>query len=182
MSNRLFRELEVKYVLKLSLSRAERILQDLHDSKDESGYRTCFTVDNYWKLKGKAQFIRVRDSWGRTDSGEHCTLKEVTVKAKDKGSNVDRLEVNAAVTQVKYLVKALSLALGRKPKRLAKADIVQFLKDGTVYSLCVVEGTTYLEVESPNLRLLEKHCKRALKAFKGYIRREPKSLYELYIK
>lgn len=188
MSNRLFRELELKYELATgSLSSAEEMLEAFivyHiGNSNVKEIRTCKTIDYYWPLNKGAQFLRVRDSWGSTPEGEKCVLKEVTTKSKDRKTNSNRLELNAEIADVKTLLKIFKITFQKDPVELKKTDIIYFLKDGTVFSVSKVNGVNYLEIEALSQDLLQKYTKLfESKYSEGEVWvREPKSLYELFI-
>lgn len=177
-----YREIEKKFKLPkgVSYTKAERTLLELYQGfGNEVLYAT--TWDYYWDSPGSAQFVRLRNSQGRTDGGHNKRLKEITTKKKDKGCNLDRLEINIGVEKIVDTKKMLQLVLGSPLGSLRKFESIVFIPDGTVISLCEVNADyLYVEVEGPSKRLVNKYCEQLLPYYPG-AEFEPRSLFELFI-
>lgn len=121
------------------------------------------TIDNYWRgaENAKADIVRLRHSWGHTQDGQPRSLKEFTVKHKDRGCNFDRLELNNSVDSVESFRRSLNLALGTPLFTLRKDELVAFLPAGIVVSLALVESDASLkraivfEIEGPEANLIQ---------------------------
>ena len=177
------REIERKFLIKEpnTYARMERVMLD-HYEKDVSPSKilTADTWDDYWEVPGKAQFVRVRYSIGRTIDQESQSLKEITVKHKDRGNNLNRLELNIKIDSVETAREAYRLTLGAPIGRIRKEETVVFCPDGVVTSLCRINREeTFIEVEGPTEGLVKKH----IKALEGRYEWSPekRNLFEIYI-
>ena len=178
-----FRELENKYLLNISKAALSRLVRQLKAKTEvPTDYVFAHSVDFYWDGKTEAQFLRLRNSWGHDGEGKR-TLQELTAKSKDRKTNVNRLEINAPVSELKLLRKALTVALGNPTCRLYKKEHVFWMPDRTVISLCKVRSQWYLEVESNSVARLEKWHRFLCKLPTVFqMTNEPRSLYEIYAK
>ena len=139
------------------------------------------TKDEYWRVPGKGQFLRLRNSRGEFLDGRKQTLKEITVKAKDKDSNLDRLEINVEVEKIMDTRELLNTVLGSKPIGVInKREAIVFAGKGVVVSVCeMTDGKVLVEVEGPSIAEIQLH-ERPLRR-KLELVRETASLFELYI-
>lgn len=178
-----FREIEKKYVLAIKNVNLRRLVRTLRSKAEvPTDYLTANTIDYYWGGKSSDQFLRLRHSWGKDGEGPRF-LKELTAKSKDKKSNLDRLEINAPVSELKLLRKALSVALGNPTCRLYKFEHVFWMPDRTVISLCKIKRNWYLEIEAASIARVEKWFRFISKLKVPFkLTGEPRSLYEIYAK
>lgn len=173
-----YRERESKFVVHESWTSALKALRKLYP--DRSKELIAQTIDDYWELPNKDSFLRLRSSWGYTGEGERRELREVTVKSKDKGNNLDRLEINAGIAGVKDMRALLKVALGPKVGRIAKVEYVYFDANSMVISLTRIKGKIYLEIESPSITRNLARSFTILRKIK--MTREPRSLFEIHLK
>lgn len=178
MNTKNFREIEKKFICDVPYLKAAHVLTAMFSDFIPL---ICKTWDDYWPVPGKAQFVRLRRSKGRQGS-ETRTLDEITVKAKDRRSNVNRLELNLDVGEQPIVAeKLLKLACGESSTCVYKNEYVWFLPGSVVLSLCEVnKGKVYIEVEGPSLASIERIIRGIKKRFKP-LKQEPKSLFELYV-
>jgi len=138
------------------------------------------TIDDYWLTPGKGDFVRLRSSRGRRLNGDKSKLKEITVKHKDKGSNLDRLEINVEVEKVLDTRNLLKVVLGPSLGRVKKVTEAIVFDGDVVVSLAELEdGRVWLEVEGPTLASLKQH--ESLLNTMFALEREQKNLFEIYI-
>lgn len=143
------------------------------------------SIDTYWTITDPdvdADFIRMRERDG---------IRQITVKGKDKGTNLDRLEVDVdSTSDVSKISKLLSSAFGKPAGRIGKTYYVYWLgrsEHTTVccYSLSEVDYThTVVEVETTSrdyMLELETQVIEAFRAKEMKIERAPGSLYEMFI-
>lgn len=179
-----FREIERKWRVPRwrSFNRVEKQIVDYYLKKElvpPSQILFAETIDTYWDAPAKAQFVRLRHSWGSRLSGEKSVLKEITVKQKDKGGNLNRFESNIAIESIQDAKAALGAALGPPIGVIRKYEAVVFAHEGVVVSLCKINDTdVMIEVEGPTVESLKYHAK-ALDL--GNLEQEFKNLFELYI-
>jgi hypothetical protein len=176
-----WREIEKKYILKISKANLRRLVNQLRNKTEvPTDYLEASTLDFYWNGKTPDQFLRLRHSRGRDGEGKR-TLKELTAKSKDKKTNVDRLEVNAPAEELRLLRKALTVALGEPTCRLFKKEHVFWMKDRTVISLCQIKKNLYLEIEGSSRSRLSKWFRFFSKLSIPFtLQPEPRSLYEIF--
>lgn len=139
----------------------------------------CSTMDYYWKV-GEGKTLRLRDSWGHTDDGFSRSLKEVTLKSKDKGNNLDRLELNLGVLDSQTAFSLLNHVHG-KPIGVIHKDneYVIFTKDQAVISIADVDGELYLEVEGENFHHVNEYVTMIEREVT--LVPETRSLFEIYV-
>ncbi len=180
MNSKGYRELEKKY--RLAGTSYESAIALLYQAfpKYREVYVNCKTIDSYFATAKKGCFVRIRDSWGQTGSGERKTLKEITVKNKDKGSNLDRREVNLAIDSVDVANELMATVLGEPSGAIKKVEYIFFLKQEIVVSLAKIQGELYVEVEAPSKPLLKRTLSKVL-AKMPHLEREYRSLFEIYI-
>lgn len=182
--NEKFREIESKFWLEEDYVTAsalvvEHYLKVIDVTEREILYAS--TKDDYWQVPGRGQFIRLRNSSGEYMDGSKQTLKEITVKAKDKACNLDRLEINVEVEKIMDTRQLLNVVLGSGPVgTIRKREAIVFAPKGVVISVCEFpSGKVLLEVEGPSIEELKLH-ERPLKRKLG-MSVETASLFELYI-
>lgn len=176
------REIEIKLATVIGLDHVHKVLGGELDIS-RSVYDS--STDTYWHLSSEVRgdFIRMRElgTEGRV---------QVTVKGKDKGSNLDRIEVELETTTSRTTVKNLLTAShGKAAGTVSKTYHVYWLtgeNDHTNVSCYSIDGTegTYIEIESTNLsKVIELEAKvREILGRNGIHVTEAKgSLYELYI-
>ena len=143
----------------------------------------CTTRDTYWlpPAESSLQFVRVRDSQGTGADGEYKSLKELTIKQRDMGSNLNRLEINLAVDSTVNANELVSRLVGESEfGEIRKNEAIWFVQvDGgeVVLSLADVNGELFFEVEGPTVEYVEQYCK----LFNGLVP-EPRSLFEIFIR
>lgn len=180
------REIESKLVVKGAATLAE--VNNLLDSIfGEHKTKLLFgsSVDTYWTITSSevdADFIRMRERDG---------IRQITVKGKDKGTNLDRLEVDVdSTSDVSKISKLLTAAHGKPAGRIGKTYYVYWLggfEHTTVccYSLSEVTCShIFIEVETISMEKMLELETRVLQSFtrEGYdISRAPGSLYELFM-
>lgn len=175
MNNPGYREHEIKFRIKRSLS-----ITELIKVCNPSLSIYCNTKDWYWRAPGSAQFVRLRKSKGHDQDGKPHSMLELTVKKKDKGHNVDRLEVNVRIDDIAAMRRLLTLTLGAGPSMcINKAEVVLFCKNSVVVSWARINNEfTILEVEAPTAHAMHKWVKKVTAAF-PHLKREERSLYEM---
>lgn len=181
MSSSNYREIERKFLVKDDVSFAkleERLLELLEVPKDF--ILTAKTTDEYWEVPGRGDFVRLRNSWGRTLAGQRKVLKEITVKKKDRGSNFNRLEINAAVESILDTRALLKMILGNTCGKIEKVETVWFCPEDLVVSLCDVNSmATYVEVEGKSTQQVTAWSEKIKKIAR--LEQEEKNLFELFI-
>lgn len=143
------------------------------------------SVDTYWSIDREdvdADFIRMRERDG---------IRQITVKGKDKGTNLDRLEVDIdSTSDVSKITKLLTSAHGKPIGRIGKIYYVYWL--GTYDTVCcytvdTVGGTyphTIIEIECTNtsrMLSLETKVLEEAKRLDIHMERAPGSLYEMFL-
>lgn len=104
-------------------------------------------ADLYWKAprSGEADFVRLRRMSNASNEGQ------ITLKATDKGSNVDRVEIDLHVDDYKQ-ARTLMLALHGEPmEEVTKKYHVYFLENAdTTVSVYQIRGDdrVFVEVEA----------------------------------
>lgn len=143
------------------------------------------SIDTYWRIDSPevdADFIRMRERDG---------IRQITVKGKDKGTNLDRLEVDVdSTSEVGKITKLISSAFGKPAGRIGKTYYVYWLSRSehtTVccYSLSEVEYPhTIVEVETTGRDYMLELEAQVIDTFRSRgmtIERAPGSLYEMFI-
>lgn len=182
------REIEIKLIVRTNLDNVNRILQGAFRN-DIS--RTLFgsSIDTYWSLPEegpqKGQFIRMRERDG---------IRQITVKGKDRGSNINRIEIDVdSTSDVQTITKLLTAAHGKPAGRVGKTYYVHWLEGESehtnvcCYSIQPIDGVyqdTIIEVETINedkLLALEAKVIEAFRRRDIHIERASGSLYEMFI-
>lgn len=184
-----YREIEKKYRLSgnRSLKECTAIVRNVLIAIDEphSSILDCKTIDTYWKPSEPSTMTlaRVRDSVGQRSDGEFTTLKELTIKQKDLGHNVDRLEINLGIDNTVDATALVSGLLGTKPTGVInKIESIFLLENEAVISVAEIldhPGQLFLEIEAPNLALVQIIEDQLISWLDATL--VPESLYELFI-
>jgi len=128
--------------------------------------------------KSKVDFARVR-YYPDKDGGQ------MTIKASDKGNNVDRVEIDVEVSDCDQSVKFLSSLLGTEPSgTLTKRYIVYFLdKRDTTVSLYQVVGDSrvFLEVEARSMDKVNRLLAELKKTVPFEMQQVHSSLFQLFV-
>jgi CYTH domain-containing protein len=146
------REIESKWLIPKPTTRqqVEEILNLHLGQPDLRGLST----DTYWTVtneEAKGQFVRLRDTG---------IVRQITVKARDRDSANDRLELEVESQESSWLIRRLITAMmGKYSKELQKDYTVYFIKDntGATVSCYEVEGLDRVVVEIETRSLEELH-------------------------
>jgi CYTH domain-containing protein len=176
MSRNSFREIEKKYVLSglRSQGAADKLLRRTLPHLIESEVAGLSLDKFYAHPTSSNAFIRTRI----LDNG----TAELTVKAKDKGDNVDRLEVNCLAMKQREAVAFAEAALGKPLFELTKSYTVFFLPNNANVSTYIVSGDErlFLEIEAPTLKQVD-DLAQTLSSVVGFVmEQEPRSLFEIF--
>lgn len=179
------REIESKLIVKhTTLDEVNKLLGELYGS---SKTRLLFgsSVDTYWTISNPevdADFIRMRERDG---------IRQITVKGKDKNTNLDRLEVDIdSTSDVAKISKLLTSAHGRPAGRIGKTYYVYWVGAGEHTTVCCYKLTEVeyphiiVEVETTSMEKmldLEEEVMHKLERNKLHVERAPGSLFELFI-
>jgi hypothetical protein len=185
MNTENYREKEIKLLVTtkdMSYDRVRSLLMEypLHRRQVITS-KSVTSTDYYYIINNTtADFLRIRAS------GENGKV-EATIKHKDKGNNLNRLEINTSFYNNLDDVLCFYKHLFSKPfdKELTKTyDVV--IGNDVVFCSCIIIGTSniYIEVESGNekdvLREMTKLCKYLSDNGISTVREE-RSFYEIYI-
>jgi|GEM_PF-5685609 len=171
------REIEIKLLVKgcNSLKKIDNFCRELfkpiHTITDER-------TDYYWPAIA-VDFVRVRQM-EKSKKGKG----QMTVKKCDKGSNLDRLEIDLDVIDVDQAIKLKSAEYGKPPKKLKKRYTVLFLDnfDTNVSIYQVVDDKkVFVEVESRSLKKVNKIVNILKKSLPFPLEIIKKSLYDIFI-
>lgn len=129
-----------------------------------------------------ADFIRMRERDG---------IRQITVKGKDKGTNLDRLEVDVdSTSDVSKITKLLTAAHGKPAGRIGKTYYVYWIGQSEhtticCYSLSEVDYShTIVEVETTSMEKMLELEAQVMDAFRDKqmrIERAPGSLFDMFI-
>ncbi|MEM4379122.1 MAG: CYTH domain-containing protein [Thermoplasmatales archaeon] len=138
-------------------------------------------ADYYWDVpkSAEADFIRLR----KKDSGKGGTI---TIKSTDKGSNVDRAEIDVDIEDFKQGLALMTALYGSPKEKVNKKYHVLFLEnDHTNYSIYQIEKDRriFLEIEA-------RSGKRVAELVESFIKAKPEfqfvsiqsSIYEMFVK
>lgn len=181
------REIESKLLVHdTSLTQVNDVLATLF-GEEKSRLLFGSSIDTYWTISDPdvdADFIRMRERDG---------IRQITVKGKDRGTNLDRLEVDVdSTSDVGKIARLLTAAHGRPAGRIGKTYYVYWLNGESehttvcAYSVDVEDGYphTVVEVETTSRDKMLALEAKVVEEFnrKGYsIARAPGSLYEMFI-
>lgn len=179
------REIESKLVVHdRSLTEVNDVLNELYGSRKT---RLLFgsSIDTYWAINNPdvdADFIRMRERDG---------IRQITVKGKDKGTNLDRLEVDVdSTSEVSKITKLLTSAFGKPSGKVGKTYYVYWLSNSEHTTVCCYSvdlhdyAHTIVEVETTSrekLLELETEVTQAFSRKDILIERAPGSLFEMFI-
>ena len=176
------REIERKFRVKdLHLKHVAGYLRVLLAKNIDRELVECATSDLYFNTPEGINIIRLRDSWGMSNSGFSKSLKEITIKIKDHKTNFNRLEENVKVLDSESAYRLLTLAFGEPKLTLDKEEVVLWTKDKMIISLALVDGDPdiFLEVEGPTEELVQVYVKKIKKVFPT-MKAESRSLLEIF--
>jgi adenylate cyclase class IV len=181
------REIELKFILKgLSLNEVQNhfdlMLKDLGPIR-----RHGSSADTYWTNPSTmfdAQFARVRERDG---------IRQLTVKGKDKGSNLNRIEIDLDCTSdTRSVHKFFRALLGKPSGVVTKSYFVWELESeyDTVTAYTVddhkrLENSVVIEVEAKTEAAVNDLSQKVLDYFAqlgdNTVERAPGSLFEMLI-
>jgi len=180
------REIEIKLQVDgMSLAEVNAELLSLYsDTKTRMVYGK--STDTYWHLPGEvgADFARMRELGdGRT---------QLTVKAEDKGNNIDRLEIDVdTYTAPSRVLRLMKNMLGKPAGKITKEYYVYWISEDehtnvSCYAISdMAKNSVFIEVESTSesqvleleLKILDKLTDKV-----SSIGRAEGSLYTMFIK
>lgn len=180
------REIEIKLQVEgMSLAEVNAELLSLYgETKTRMVYGK--STDTYWHLPGDvgADFARMRElDDGRT---------QLTVKAEDRGTSIDRLEIDVdTYTAPSRVLRLMRNMLGKPAGKITKEYYVYWISEDehtnvSCYSIVdPAQELVFIEVESTNqstvldleLKILDKLTDKV-----SSIRRAEGSLYEMFIR
>lgn len=138
------------------------------------------STDIYWPIRDEsvtADFLRVRERDG-------CV--QVTVKGKDRGNNLNRMEREYVTTDsLETVVGVHRASLGEPTGTVAKTYYVYWLnKTDTVCCYVVTEpkyANVIIEVEASSHAKMVELEERVRRAMKGNVEPAPGSLFEMFV-
>jgi hypothetical protein len=175
------REIEVKIdvegaaSLKQLYDRFSEFVEEIHSDYD---LLIGKSYDEYWSTPkaSVANFARLR----RTTDGK----AQLTVKAQDKGDNIDRVEIDVEVEDYKTAKKFMEAIFGAGEK-LSKRYYVFFLEnDDTTISLYQItkDPSIFIEVEARTKSRVKVLINRIIERFPDLkLSMIDKSLFQMYI-
>ena len=179
------REIETKLVvLDRSLQEVNEVLRGLYEG---TATRSIFgsSTDTYWIIQEdhvRADFIRMRERDG---------IRQITVKGKDRGTNLNRLEIDIdSTSSVASITALLTAAHGPAAGTIGKTYYVYWPEKSEHTTICCysVQGHDYphtiVEVETisqDHMLELETEVVAALRDKGMSVDRAPGSLFEMFI-
>ena len=169
------REIESKYHSEESIEALRSLLEGVLGSRMADVIASS-GKDTYWAL-GDSKFIRIRER------EQGC---QVTVKSKDRGSNLNRIEIDVNCAEpVAHVTKLLEAVHGEQTGVLDKKYWVYWLRgadEHTNVSLYTVKGHagTFIEFEASTKAKLTEIEGKYLEGL-GVVTPESRSLYEIFI-
>lgn len=197
------REIESKLlVYDHTLGETNEVLQELFGAEKS---RLIFgsSVDTYWRIDNPevdADFVRMRERDG---------IRQITVKGKDKGTNLDRMEIDIdSTTDVSKITRLLTAAHGKHSGRIGKTYYVYWLGASEYTTVCCysvnfpdktrlvidIDGRSSTEIEQYPHTVVEvettskdKMLELEAKVLDGFrrqgikVERAPGSLFEMFI-
>lgn len=181
------REIESKWLISgVTLDEVRLALEDvMMDQVQRSIFGS--SVDTYWNVpeEAEAQFVRMRERDG---------IRQVTVKARDRGSNINRLEVDVdSTSDVSKITRLLNALFGKPAGKVGKTYHVYWPGDSEHTTICAYSIThvepnfndIVVEIETiseSKLRELEETILGGLEIdHEMVVRKAAGSLFELFI-
>lgn len=182
------REVELKLLVDghstmASVERAIRpLLSELTDQQARPVVVGC-AADTYWAApdESPADFIRLRILDEEDARGNPA---QITLKSSDKGSNINRIEVDLGVSDHSQANKLLTLMLGDPLGQVTKRYTVFFLEDiHTTVSVYKVmkDKRIFVEVEATTLKRVKEITKILMDQGGLKFTRIPQSLFEMFV-
>jgi adenylate cyclase class IV len=144
------RELEIKFLVNLeNVNAVFNILKTLYKKEGISEVITGNATDLYWNAPegSSVDFVRLRQKTSMSEEGE------ITVKATDKTSITDLIEIDVAVKDVNQAKALLTAVYGAPQAEVTKRYKVLFLEDThtnvSVYRV-KEDKRVFVEVEATN--------------------------------
>jgi hypothetical protein len=170
------REIESKWHSTESIDELRTKLEESLGSKRAEVVASSGT-DTYWNL-GESAFVRIRP---RTDGST-----QLTVKRKDRGTNLNRVEIDLSIKEDQsHVMKFMQSVHGSPAGNITKAYWVYWIKgedEHTNLSLYTVKGYagTFIECEASTKAKLSEIEEKYLTDL-GELTSELRSLYEIFI-
>lgn len=170
------REIEKKFIIAdLSYKEASERLLQLINTQFYTVHPSVKSYDLFWQADN-VDFIRLRKN-----------SNELTFKATDKGTVVDRIEENVVISEFSYeSARRFCIRLFGKPRlKLTK----EFLVVSVNYKKTIVhvsiyridedpENRTFLEVEANSVEIVDAFIEEVMPSFKW--RQEMRSLFSIF--
>lgn len=138
-------------------------------------------TDIYWAAPddSEADFVRVREL---DDADENGLMHQMTLKYSDKGSNINRVEVDVPIGNKTRAEKFLTYLLGDPLGQVTKDYTVHFLEDEhttiSVYQI-IKDPRVFVEVEGKSLRRVKELITQISGMFE-YVRVQ-QSLFQMFV-
>lgn len=145
------REIESKWLVpNTTLEEVSRLLSRVVNM--EKNILIGQSKDMYWTIGNgrKGQFLRLRDTGN---------VRQITVKARDRETPNDRMELEVESTQSMHLINRLiTCVMGKANASLTKTYHIFFLENGATVSVYRVDGLphTVVEIEARSTEELHK--------------------------
>jgi adenylate cyclase class IV len=172
------REIEKKYVVADSKHTFKKVC-DLVDAlfKNTIFSEKGSSKDFYWHSPrpSAADFIRLRNMPDGTG--------QLTLKRADRGSNINRIEIDVEIPNPKQTHKFLNQLLGRPVGTIHKDYSALFIDNNeTSVSVYKIKGNpkVFIEIEARSLSLVNKISKQISSVIE--MRQEKRSLYQLFFR
>lgn len=139
--------------------------------------------DTYWSApeESPADFVRLRVL---DDTDEHGNPAQITLKASDRGGNVNRVEVDLGVSDHSQANKLLTMMLGDPLGQVTKRYTVFFLEDVhttiSIYKI-VRDKRVFVEVEARTLKRVKEITRILVERGGLCFTRIPQSLYDMFV-
>lgn len=178
------REVEFKMQVTGSSKPAAEMYRQMRRRLSPNRILVGSSIDVYWSLKPfqkkepfvKGDFVRVRCMEDGTG--------QITVKEQDRGTYVDRVEIDVGTKSPKEACELLAHMFGNPLGHIFKTYYVFFMEDDhTTVSLYEVhdDGRIFVEVEAKNLRRANQLLKEVLDVVEAELVPVNRSLYELVL-
>ena len=166
----------------------ETVRKALEEVLEGSIVKSIFgsSADTYWipPMEAEAQFVRMRERDG---------IRQITVKARDKGSNINRLEVDVdSTSEVSKITRLLNALFGRSAGQISKTYHVYWPSEHEHTNVCaysvIRDGTpiehVIVEIETTSMQRLETMDEQIIPRLRDkglVVDRAPGSLFEMFI-